>query len=81
MRYQTTHVTTYHYDQPVAQCLTEAHLIPRSFPGQQVLEAKISVEPPAADAEHRTDYYGNDVATFSVRTAHDSFIVTATGLI
>jgi hypothetical protein len=38
MLYRTTHTTRYLYEEPVSQCLTQAHLTPRSFPGQTVLE-------------------------------------------
>jgi transglutaminase-like putative cysteine protease len=81
MRYQAVHVTTYSYEAAVAHCLSEAHLIPRSFPGQRVLESKIEVEPTPATRVHRTDYYGNDVDTFSIFQRHDRFTVTSTSLV
>jgi transglutaminase-like putative cysteine protease len=81
MRYKTVHVTTYSYEAAVAHCLSEAHLIPRSFAGQQVLEANIEVAPKPAVMAHRTDYYGNDVATFSIFERHDRFVVKATCLV
>lgn len=81
MRYHSVHVTTYRYEEPVAQCLSEAHLTPRSFPGQRVLEADIEVTPAPAVMERRTDYYGNEVATFSIFQTHDRFTVKATSLV
>jgi transglutaminase-like putative cysteine protease len=81
MRYQATHVTTYRYEAAVAHCLSEAHLIPRSFPGQRVVEAKVEVDPLPAQRMHRVDYYGNDVDTFSIFQRHDQFTVTSTSIV
>jgi transglutaminase-like putative cysteine protease len=81
MRYKAVHVTTYRYEAAVAQCLSEAHLIPRTFPGQTVLEAKVEVDPAPATRVHRTDYYGNGVDTFSIFQRHDRFTVTAESIV
>jgi len=81
MRYQAVHVTTYRYEAPVAQCLSEARLIPRSFPRQRVLETKLEIDPAPAVMEHRIDYYGNEVATFSIFRTHDRFSVKATSVV
>ncbi len=81
MLYRTTHTTRYLYEEPVSQCLTQAHLTPRSFPGQTVLESAIHVEPEPALFGRRRDYFGNEVASFSILRAHERFITTATSLV
>ncbi len=81
MRYRAEHITTYSYEAAVAHCLSEAHLIPRSLPGQRVIEAKVDVTPTPATRVHRTDYYGNAVDTFSIFERHDKFVVTATSIV
>ena len=81
MTYRTTHTTTYRYDEPVAQSISEARLTPRSFERQRVLESQIDVQPGFATRETRTDYFGNDVTTIAVFGTHDRFIVTATSMV
>jgi transglutaminase-like putative cysteine protease len=81
MRYQAVHTTTYRYEEPVGQCLSETHLTPRSFPGQLVLDSKIEVEPPPTVLESHYDYYGNEVSMIGIFKTHESLRVTATSLI
>lgn len=81
MIYRTTHTTTYLYDQPVSQSISEARLTPRSFDRQRVREVHIDVQPGFATRETRTDYFGNDVTTIAVFGTHDRFIVTATSVV
>ena len=81
MRYHTTHVTQYRYQESVAQCLTEARVTPRTFPGQQLIYTNIDVNPAPASLERRRDYFGNEVAAFSVFHAHDRFTVKAESIV
>jgi len=81
MRYRSTHVTTYVYEAPVSQCLSEAHLIPRTLPSQEVLSSYIVVEPTAVSAEHRIDYFGNHVSLFSILDKHDRLIVISNSVV
>jgi len=81
MLYRTTHTTRYLYQQPVSQCLSQAHLTPRSFAGQTVLESAIQVEPEPALFGRRRDYFGNEVTSFSILQAHDRFVTTATSVV
>jgi transglutaminase-like putative cysteine protease len=81
MLYQATHVTRYQYEEPVAQCLNEVRITPRTSDRQRVLESRIDIEPKPAAFERRKDYFGNDVATFSVFQAHDRLVTTATSIV
>src|SRR5262252_8062456 len=81
MIYQATHITRYLYEQPVSQCLSEAHLRPRSFPGQKLHTSRIRVQPEPAVFEERKDYFGNDVNTFAVLRSHDQLTTTAMSVV
>jgi transglutaminase-like putative cysteine protease len=81
MRYRSSHVTTYVYEAPVTQCLSQAHLIPRTLPTQHVSSSSIVVEPAAVSAEHRIDYFGNHVSLFSILDKHDRLVVTSNSVV
>jgi len=81
MRYLTSHITRYLYQQPVSQCLSEARLIPRTMPGQRVVQSRIEVEPEPVVMDRRKDYFGNDVSSFAIFRNHDRFVTTATGVV
>jgi transglutaminase-like putative cysteine protease len=81
MRYKAVHTTTYRYEEPVGQCLSETHLTPRSYPGQLVVDSKIEVEPKPAVIQTHRDYYGNEVSMFGIFKTHDELVVTATSII
>ncbi|MEQ1884581.1 MAG: transglutaminase family protein [Bryobacteraceae bacterium] len=81
MLYQATHTTRYLYDEPVAQCLSEARLTPRAIPGQILHQTRLHVEPEPAMLESRKDYFGNDVTTFAVFRMHETFSATATSIV
>ncbi|MFM2125299.1 MAG: hypothetical protein RL328_1750 [Acidobacteriota bacterium] len=81
MRYKAVHTTTYSYEEPVGQCLSETHLTPRSFPGQVVIDSKIEVQPRPAVVESHRDYYGNEVSVFGVFETHSRFVVTSTSIV
>ena len=78
MLYQTTHLTRYKYQEPASHCLSETRVTPRSFPGQQVLSARIDVTPPpASEIEMREDYFGNHVGAFSIFEPHRELCIKA----
>jgi transglutaminase-like putative cysteine protease len=81
MIYQATHITRYLYEQPVSQCLSEAHLRPRSLPGQKLHTSRIRVQPEPAVFEQRMDYFGNEVNTFAVLRSHDQLTTTAMSVV
>jgi len=81
MRYQATHITRYEYGEPVAQSLSLAHLTPRSFPGQRVIETHLEVQPEPAVFEQHTDYFGNTATTFAVFQSHDRLEARATSIV
>ena len=81
MTYRTIHTTTYRYDEPVAQSISEARAKPRTSERQRVLEFNIDISPSFAKSASRTDYFGNEVTTISVFGRHEQFVVTSTSVV
>lgn len=81
MRYLTSHTTRYLYEGPVAQCVSEARLVPRELPNQRVLTSRVEVDPEPVVIDQRKDYFGNDVHAFSISRQHDRFTTTSTSLV
>lgn len=77
MHYKITHTTQYKYTDKVGLSYNEARLMPRHCPNQQVISSKLSIDPYAADFRIRDDFFGNQVAYFSIQQAHKEFSVTA----
>jgi len=81
MLLEATHITRYLYQEPVSQCLSEARVTPRGFPGQRVVRTRIEIHPEPAVMEERTDYFGNHVHSYSLFRSHDRFTTTATSVV
>jgi transglutaminase-like putative cysteine protease len=71
MVYHATHITRYTYKDPVSYCLSEARLKPRVTPWQSVKEWELQIIPEPAGVESRRDYFGNELAAFTVLRLHD----------
>jgi transglutaminase-like putative cysteine protease len=50
---------------------------PRPCPNQQLLSSQLKINPLPCDYRTRTDFFGNQVAWFSIREPHREFVVTA----
>ncbi len=77
MHYRITHSTSYEYNENVSLSYNEARLMPRNCANQQVISSTLNIEPYANDFRTRLDFFGNQVAYFSVQQAHQVFTVTA----
>ncbi len=77
MRYRITHKTEYTYADNVGQSYNEARLVPRSSERQTLLSSALTVSPAESDYRTRTDFFGNQVAWFSIQSPHQVFSVTA----
>lgn len=77
MHYRITHTTSYEYNENVSLSYNEARLMPRHCANQQVISSTLNIEPYADDFRTRLDFFGNQVAYFSVQQAHQVFTVTA----
>jgi transglutaminase-like putative cysteine protease len=81
VRYQVTHRTDYRYDDVVTASYSEAHLVPRSLPFQQIIESRLDVDPVPSDRTEHVDFYGNRVSWFSIDSPHTVLSVTATTVV
>ena len=77
MNYKITHITTYQYSEPVGLCHNEARLKPINTFYQQCLASEITIDPPPSDYRERTDFFGNQVAYFSIHNMHNTLSVTS----
>lgn len=75
-RYRVRHLTRYAYDEPVSVCHNVAHLRPRATEESLVLSHSLRLEP-ATHVEHRTDYFGNPIACFSIPERHQTMSLEA----
>jgi len=77
LRYRITHTTTYEYTAQVGASYNEACLLPRTCPQQALLAARLEISPVETDFRVREDFFGNQVAYFSINQPHHEFSVTA----
>lgn len=77
MRYKVTHTTEYDYSESVGLSYNEARLLPRSCPHQVLISSILEIAPQEADYRMREDFFGNQVAYFSIQQPHQTFTVTA----
>jgi transglutaminase-like putative cysteine protease len=81
MRYRVSHTTIFEYAGAVTHCLSEARLIPRPLPFQEVLSTELTIVPHPATLEHREDYFGNRTSTFSILEQHNRLEVKAVSMV
>jgi transglutaminase-like putative cysteine protease len=77
MRYRVTHKTEYEYSDMVGQSYNEARMTPRASERQTLLASSLRISPVESDHRTRTDFFGNEVAWFTIQNPHLSFTVTA----
>lgn len=75
MNYRIVHRTVYDYTEAVASCHNEARLIPRNFVNQTCSNGLLIIEPQPADFSERLDFFGNQVAYFSIQQPHQQLVV------
>jgi transglutaminase-like putative cysteine protease len=77
VRYWIRHTTRYRYTEPVSQCHSLTHLLPRDTARQRCVESRIEVQPIPALGNTRIDYFGNHSYHFTVQWPHTMLEVTA----
>ena len=76
MIYRVRHLTTYTYVEPVLMAHHQAHLTPRSFDGQTCRRSALRISPvPASMDDHGHDYFGNNIAFFTLQDPHRTLAV------
>ena len=78
MRLKISHVTEYHYDDPVQYSLQRLRLTPKSQPGQTVRNWKTTVQGAHVEAGY-TDHFGNHVDLVSTNAEQVSIRIVAEG--
>jgi len=75
--YRVFHETTYQYVEPVTLCYNAGHLMPRVMPRQRLLQNRLTVFPRPASGRELRDYFGNNIAYFTIRESHTRLTVRA----
>jgi transglutaminase-like putative cysteine protease len=78
MLYDVRHETRFRYEWPVAISHQLLKLRPRRSPRQNVLQARLSIEPTPAVQRDWLDYYGNAVEFATVQGAHSELVIVGT---
>ncbi|AXV09316.1 Protein containing transglutaminase-like domain, putative cysteine protease [Euzebya pacifica] len=81
MTFAVVHRTTYTYESEVSASYGEAHLLPRSMPGQRVQSAELTVTPTPGTLDERLDWFGNRTHFFELSSGHTRLSVTASSLV
>lgn len=76
--YKITHTTTYKYVEMVPVCHNEVHLTPRDTDTQTCHNFRLQIKPEPDLVSRRTDYFGNQVHSFSIPEGHRRLSVSAT---
>lgn len=79
-RLRIEHRTGFSYPNEVTASYNEARMLPVTGEGQFVLLASLDIEPHTAVAAY-VDYFGTQVSSFDVLTAHDQLAITARSLV
>ena len=80
MRYSITHKTSFKFDDAPGAVIQRLHLMPRDFPGQQVIEWRIDVDGGSLELEIE-DYHGNSVHLCRHDPLSGSITITCHGLV
>ncbi|MBI1317530.1 MAG: transglutaminase family protein [Candidatus Hydrogenedens sp.] len=76
MRYKIAHVTSYAYHDSVPIGYSRVCLAPRNCPHQECIRTSLNITPvPSVLNQQGTDYYGNNIAFFSVQEPHDTLSI------
>ena len=78
MKHKVSHTTKFNYSEPVPVGHNILHLAPRSWPDQAVASHRLLIRPNPIDLSYREDFFGNEIAYFSIDNPHRQLTVTAT---
>lgn len=82
MKYKIRHYTEYTYAEPVSTCHNRLCLTPVNIPGHHAcLSSEINIVPAPDDLVYRTDYFGNQLAFFSISQEHKRLRINATSMV
>jgi transglutaminase-like putative cysteine protease len=78
MRLKISHITEYHYDEPVEFALQRLRLTPKNAPGQKVLSWQSAISGAGVEAAY-DDHFGNRVELLSISGGVQSIRIMAQG--
>ncbi len=78
MKFIVTHETRYQYQNPVSQCYSRSHIIPRETFNQHPSNSQITVSPTPTSAHKRIDYFGNRSYHFAINSQHTALSIKVT---
>jgi transglutaminase-like putative cysteine protease len=81
VKYRVAHTTAYRYDEEVSSSYGQFHLLPRELPGQRCARSEVVIEPRPDDYLERSDFFGNRMAYFEIRSSHLNLSVGTTSWI
>jgi len=74
MLFEILHQTDYRYSQAVSEAYIEARLSPPTLPSQEILFHSLDFQPEAGVSTY-TDYFGNEVAFYSMTLRHEKLSI------
>ena len=81
MTYRVVHRTDYAYESPVSASYGELYLLPRASDTQNVMTARVDIDPPPDSYGERIDFFGNCAASFAILQTHSILRVTMTSVV
>jgi len=77
VRYRITHSTSYEYTGMVGRSYNEARLLLRECQHQHLVSTTLEITPKETDLRVREDFFGNNIAYFTITEPHSTFTITA----
>ena len=81
MKYRVRHYTEYTYDDPVSICYNRLCLTPMSMPAHECLTSDINIVPEPNALDFRTDFFGNQLAFFSIHQEHKRLRINSSSIV
>lgn len=81
MKYRIRHYTEYDYQDTVSICCNRLCLTPINLPEQQCISSDITITPNPDEINHRTDFFGNKLAFFSIYQEHKKLRINASSVV
>src|SRR5688572_13911343 len=81
MKYRIRHYTEYDYQDTVSICCNRLCLIPINLPEQECIASDVSVTPAPDEISYRTDFFGNQLAFFSIYQEHKKLRINSNSVV
>jgi transglutaminase-like putative cysteine protease len=81
MKYRIRHYTEYDYDAVVSSSCNRLCLAPNDFPEQECISTELSITPKPDEVIYRTDFFGNQLAFFSIYQEHKKLRINCNSVV